>query len=103
MGEEVSDPLLPNRRAAVSVWLQVVAVEAAGFHRVRMAVPRIRRAKPAGVSKGRSDCDLYRLGHSRELDRQRAAAIRLSTSGEIPNLRGRDWRCCAISVMAESS
>jgi CubicO group peptidase (beta-lactamase class C family) len=47
---------------------------------------RIPRAEPAGVSKGGSDCDLYGLGHSPQLDRQGASAVRLSTSRESQNL-----------------
>src|SRR5260370_24738910 len=86
MGERVCEPLLPNRRAAVQLWLQVVVVQSAGFHRVRLDVPRIRRAEPAGVSKGGSDCDLYGLGHSPQLDRQGASPVRLSTSRETQNL-----------------
>src|SRR6202021_4218288 len=93
MGERVCYALLPNRRGAVQVWFQVVVVQTAGFHRVRMDVPRIRRAEPAGVSKGRSDCDLYGLGHSPQLDRQGTSPVRLSTFRESQDLRRR----CALT------
>ena len=62
----------------------------AGFHRVCVDVPRIGRAEPDGVSKGRFDCDFYRLGHSPQLDREGACSGGLSTcrkgedcSGEV--------------------
>src|SRR4029077_7486545 len=89
----VCDALLPNRRGAVQVWSQVVVVQTAGFHRVRMDVPRIRRAEPAGISKGRFDCDLYGLGHSPQLDRQGTCPVRLSICRESQDLRRR----CALT------
>src|ERR1700722_6874474 len=93
MGERVCDALLPNRRGAVQIWFQVVVVQTAGFHRVRMDVPWIRWAEPAGVSKGRSDCDLYGLEHSAQLDRQGTSPVRLSTFRESQDLRRR----CALT------
>src|SRR6266481_5963264 len=59
MGERIADALLPNRRVAVYVWFQVVVGQTAGFVGVRLDRPRLRRAEPAGVSKGGSDCDLH--------------------------------------------
>src|SRR5882672_3098358 len=64
MGERIGDALLPNRRGAVQVWFQVVVGQTAEFGGVRLDVPRLRRAEPAGVSEGRSDCDVYGMGHS---------------------------------------
>src|ERR1700757_3441491 len=89
MGEGVSDALLPNRRGAVQVWFQVVVVQTAGFYRVCVDVPRIGRAEPAGVSKGKFDCDVYGLGHPPQLAWQGACPFRLSTCREGEDLRRR--------------
>src|SRR5208283_1046685 len=92
MGERVSNALLSNRsRAGLQEWiqvrLQVVAVQTAGFHRVRLDGSRVRRGGPDGVSERGSDCDRYGLGHSSDLDRQGADPVRLSTCRESHDLR----------------
>src|SRR5882757_4068864 len=89
MGEGIDYALFPNRRAAVQVWLQVVVGQTAEFGGVRLDVPRLRRAEPAGVSKGRSDCDVYGLGHSPKLSGEGARPGRFSACRENQNLRGR--------------
>jgi hypothetical protein len=50
--KRVADALLPNRRGAVYVRLQMVVGQTAGFVGVRLDVPWIRRPEPAGVSQG---------------------------------------------------
>src|SRR5437879_4582969 len=89
MGERIAVALLPNRRAAVQVWFQVVVGQIAEFGGVRLDLPRFRRAEPAGVSEGGPDCDFYGLGHSRQLHGQGTRPIRLSACREKQNLRRR--------------
>src|SRR6516162_4179347 len=86
MGERVRDSPLPSRRRAVYVWIQVVAGEAAGLVGIRLDVPRIRRADPAGVPERRIDRDHDRVGHSAELDGQRASTVGLSRRCESQDL-----------------
>src|SRR5208283_3700335 len=89
MGERIADALLPNRRVAVYVWFQVVVGQTTGFVGVRLDVSGLRRAEPAGVSKGGSDCDLHGLGHSPQLHGEGARPVRFSACRENQNLRRR--------------
>src|SRR5579864_6348216 len=95
MGERIAEALLPKRRVEFYVWFQVVACKAAGFFGVRLDVSWLRRAEPAGVSKGGSDCDLHGLGHSPELHGEGARAVRLFACREEQNL----WRRGALMLL----
>src|SRR5258708_30752454 len=89
MGERIDYAIFPNRRAAVQVWLQVVVGQTAEFGGVRLDVPRFRRAEPAGVSKGRADCGLHGMGHSRQLHGEGAVPLGFSGCRGRQGLRRR--------------